>query len=95
MFFFEKFYYFCVMIKIGDNVVCKSIPEREQVGQEVFHYREENLDMKIGGTYAVVDHTIGIPNKLYMLTIVGKRGLAYYWSDYFYTKCEVRKNETL
>ena len=63
------------MIKIGDKVVCKSIPEREQVGQEVFHYREENLDMKIGGT----------------LTIVGKRGLVYYWSDYFYTKCEVRK----
>lgn len=82
--------------KVGDKIICKSFPI---YWNQTFLYDEdgnEGPDMKKGETYEVIradedSRLNGVGEPINMLQIVGKRGPAFFWSDYFYNIKETRK----
>ncbi len=77
------------MFKVGDIVVCRDFP-RNVNGIE----KDSDPNITIDKSYIIVE----IHNKyehvdLQMLQIIGEKGLAWYWSDYFYSKLELRKQK--
>lgn len=76
------------MYEVGDIVVCKNFI-RNHNGIE----RDSDPNMIIGKSYEIIqiDERRNQSWDLQMLRIRGEDGPAWYWSDYFYNKTELRK----
>jgi hypothetical protein len=75
------------MYKVGDIVICKNFP-RNVNGID----RDKDPNMTIGKPYIIIRIEDEHPKlDLQMLQILGEKGPAWYWSDYFYNKNELRK----
>ena len=69
------------MWKIGDIVVCKTFPKMVN-------------NITIGKSYEIIEIADEYPKlDLQILQIMGEKGPAWYWSDYFYSKSELRKHK--
>lgn len=75
------------MFEIGNIVICKSFPK---ILNGVT--RDKDPNMTIDKSYQIIEiHKERQFEELQMLRIMGEKGPAWYWSDYFYSKSEVRK----